>query len=198
MAPDSAENPFITFSEWFEEASHHKDIKEANAVNLATASRDGLPSNRMVLLKDYNEEGFVFYTNLNSHKGKQLKENPFAAMCFYWEPLSKQVRIEGFVINVDAAEADAYFASRPFKSQIGAWASKQSQPLDSQATLLKEIAKQTARFATQDVPRPEHWSGFRLVPCYMEFWQKGEYRLHQRLSYVCDEGNNWKSQLLYP
>ena len=192
------EEAFSTFKAWFEEASGHKDIKEANAVNLATACRDGMPSNRMVLLKDYDEEGFVFYTNLNSHKGRQLKENPFASMCFYWEPISKQVRIEGFVVDVDATEADEYFASRPLKSRIGAWASKQSQPLDSQATLMKEIARQTARFVTQDVPRPEHWSGFRLVPCYMEFWQKGDYRVHQRISYLCDEEGNWKSQLLYP
>lgn len=198
MSRKFVENPMLTFKEWFEEASNHGDIKEVNAVNLATASRDGMPSNRMVLLKDYDDNGFVFYTNLNSHKGRQLKENPFASMCFYWEPLSKQVRIEGFVSDVDSKEADAYFASRPLKSRIGAWASKQSQPLDSQAALLKEIAKQTARFATQDVPRPEHWSGFCLVPCYMEFWQKGDYRVHQRLSYMRDEADNWQSQLLYP
>lgn len=192
------EEAFSTFKAWFEEASNHKDIKEANAVNLATACRDGMPSNRMVLLKGYDEEGFAFYTNLNSHKGRQLKENPFASMYFYWEPISKQVRIEGFVVDVDATETDEYFSSRPLKNRIGALASKQSQPLDSQATLMKEIAKQTARFVTQDVPHSDHWSGFRLVPCYMEFWQKGDYHVHQRISYVRDEEDNWKSELLYP
>lgn len=189
---------FHTFQSWFKEANSHKDIKEANAVNLATACRDGMPSNRMVLLKDYDEEGFVFYTNRNSYKGWQLRENPFASLCFYWEPLAKQVRIEGFVADVDVEEADEYFASRPLKSRIGAWASSQSQPLDSQATLMKEIVKQTVRFATQNVPRPEHWSGFRLVPCYVEFWQKGDFRIHQRRSYVLNEEDHWETHLLYP
>ncbi len=191
-------NPIEHFTAWFNEAENHQDIKEANAVSLATTCRDGLPSNRMVLLKDYDEKGFVFYTNLNSYKGEQLKENPFAAMCFYWEALARQVRIEGYVVDVDEEEADEYFASRPFKSRVGAWASKQSQPLDSHAALLKEVAKQTVRFATQDVPRPEFWSGFRLVPCYMEFWQKGEYRIHDRVCYLKNENDHWHRQLLYP
>lgn len=193
-----ANNPIDYFRTLFDEAGRHKGIKEPGVVNLATASRDGMPSNRMVLLKDFDEDGFVFYTNLHSHKGQHLDENPFASMCFYWEPLSKQVRIEGYVVAVDDAEADAYFASRPLKSRIGAWASRQSQPLDHPKTLLKAIARHTARFAMQDVPRPDFWSGFRLVPCYMEFWQKGDYRVHERVCYVRDEPGQWQSQLLYP
>lgn len=192
------ENPIAYFKDWFDEASKNKSVKEANAVNLATATRDGHPSNRMVLLKQYDENGFVFYTNLNSRKGQHLKENSFASLCFYWEALCKQVRIEGQVSAVSDAEADEYFASRPLKSRIGAWASKQSQPLDSQATLLKEVAKQTLRFASQNVPRPDFWSGFCLMPHYIEFWQKGEYRVHQRLNYIKDEKGCWQSQLLYP
>ena len=186
------------FSEWFLEAENNKVIAEANAVNLATVSEDGRPSNRMVLLKDYDEHGFVFYTNLTSRKGRQLAANANAAMCFYWENMGKQVRIEGAVISVSDDEADAYFASRPLKSRIGAWASKQSQPLDSQSSFLKDVAVQTARFATSDVPRPEFWSGFRLVPNRVEFWQKGEYRLHERLTYSLDNAGEWQEQLLYP
>ena len=192
------EDPIVYFTEWFEEAIEHRDIKEANAVNLATASRDGVPSNRMVLLKNFNSEGFTFYTNLESRKGRQLKENAFAAMCFYWEPLGRQIRIEGYVMPVSDEEADIYFASRPLKSRIGAWASKQSQLLESRAILLKEVAKQTARFMTQEVTRPSFWSGYRLVPCHIEFWQKEEYRVHDRICYTQDQKGQWSHSLLYP
>lgn len=192
------ENPIDYFGQWFNEAQQCDDIKEANAVSLATASRDKIPSNRMVLLKGYDEKGFSFYTNLGSRKAQQLEENPFAAMCFYWEPLGKQVRIEGHVMAISDEQADEYFASRPLKSRMGAWASKQSQPLDSRAVLLKEIAKQAARFATQDVPRPPFWSGYIIVPNRIEFWQKGEHRLHDRLCYKKDESGSWHTELLYP
>jgi pyridoxamine 5'-phosphate oxidase len=192
------QDPLLLFKEWFEKARSHKYIKEANAVNLATASAAGKPSNRMVLLKDFSEEGFVFYTNLQSHKGTQLAENPFAAMCFYWEPLGYQVRIEGHIVAVDAQTADRYFASRPLKSRIGAWASKQSRPLESAGALLKNIAKQTARFISEDVPRPPFWSGFCLVPSQMEFWQKAEYRVHSRLRYTKNADGQWQNDLLYP
>lgn len=196
--PQPHQDPFAYFTRWFDEAQAHAGIAEANAVNLATSGANGRPSNRMVLLKSYDAQGFVFYTNLQSRKAGQLQENAFAAMCFYWEVLGKQIRIEGSITPVSDAEADAYFASRPLKSRIGAWASQQSKPLKSQAALLAEIAKQTARFATQTVPRPEHWSGFRLVPDRMEFWQKGEYRLHQRECFTREKGEDWQSQLLYP
>lgn len=198
MASKPQNDPISLFRDWFEAASQHPDIKEANAVNLATAWKNAAPSNRMVLLKDYDEHGFVFYTNLESRKGRQLAENPAAAMCFYWEPMGRQLRIEGRITPVTAEEADAYFASRALQSRIGAWASQQSRPLESQATLMKEVAKQAARFVTQEVPRPEYWSGFRLEPNYMEFWQRGEFRLHDRLSFTRDESGQWQSQLLYP
>ena len=195
---DIPENPIDYFSDWFEQASNHKGIEEANAVNVSTATSNGLPSSRMVLLKSFDHSGFVFYTNLGSRKAQQLKQNPHAAMCFYWEPLARQVRIEGQVLAVDSKQADHYFKSRPFKSRIGAWASKQSQVLDHQNTLLKEIAKQAARYVAKDVPRPPFWSGFCLRPNYFEFWQRGEYRLHKRHSYDRDENGQWQSHLLYP
>ncbi len=192
------DNPIDYFAQWFAKAEECSAIQEHNAVNLATASPEGIPSNRTVLLKGYGEDGFVFYTNLESRKGEELKANPVAAMCFYWEPLSRQIRIEGKIKQVSSEQADAYFATRPLQSRIGAWASKQSRPLDSVSTLMKEIAKHTARFAAGDVPRPDFWSGFRLIPEYMEFWQKGEYRIHNRLCYRRCEGGSWKKFLLYP
>lgn len=191
------DNPFEFFAAWFAEAGAHKAIAEANAVCLATATPEGQPSARMVLMKDWDERGFVFFTNLESRKGGELAANPQVAMCFYWEPLSKQVRIEGRVEPVSAAEADAYFNSRPLKSRIGAWASKQSRPMESKNALLAEVAKQAARFVTEDVPRPPFWSGFRLVPERMEFWQKGEFRIHDRHCFT-REGEAWQHVLLYP
>ena len=186
------------FAQWFDEAEQCKDVKEATAVSLATTSRDRMPSNRMVLLKGFDAEGFCFYTNLGSRKAQQLKESPFAAMCFYWEPLGKQIRIEGHILPVSDEQADEYFASRPLKSRIGAWASKQSQSLENKADFLKDIAKQSARFVTEEVPRPPFWSGYRLIPNRMEFWQEGEYRLHDRLCYMRDDAGNWQTELLYP
>jgi pyridoxamine 5'-phosphate oxidase len=192
------ENPVDYFRGWFEQAGRHEGIEEANAVNVATADSNGMPSSRMVLLKSFDDNGFVFYTNLGSRKARQLAQNPCAAMCFYWEPLARQVRIEGRVTAVDSDQADAYFQSRPFKSKIGAWASKQSQALDDQTTLLKEIARQAPRYVPREVPRPPFWSGFCLVPGYFEFWQRGEYRLHRRHTYRRDESGKWHTQLLYP
>jgi len=192
------QDPLDVFELWFKQAQDHPDIVEANAVNLATADEAGKPSSRMVLLKDYDADGFVFYTNLESRKGKQLEANPHAALCFYWEALSKQVRIEGVVSPVSVEEADAYFSSRPLQSRIGAWASRQSQELESPSRLVKEVAKMTARFALGDVERPKHWSGFRLSPTLMEFWERGEYRLHNRICYSCDVTGKWTSKLLYP
>lgn len=198
MSKDPQNNPFSHFKNWFAEAEKNKAIKEANAVNIATSTASGRPSNRMVLMKGYDESGFVFFTNLTSKKGRQIEENPYASMCFYWEPLFRQVRIEGKLEPVSAQEADDYFNSRPLKSRIGAWASKQSQPLESKATLMKDVAKQATRFVTEDVPRPPFWSGFRLVPDYIEFWQKGEFRVHDRDCYIKNSEGNWTHTLLYP
>ncbi len=192
------ENPFHYFENWFCEAENHAAIEEANAMNLCTCTRDGLPSSRMVLLKEYNENGFCFYTNLGSRKAQQLDENPLAALCFYWEPLGRQVRIEGKVSGVDEKTADDYFASRPIRSRIGSWASKQSQPMKNRNDLLMEMAKQSKRFIMEDVPRPPFWSGFCLAPNYMEFWQRGKYRLHHRHSYQLSDSQHWHRQLLYP
>lgn len=164
---------------------------------LATADKAGEPSLRMVLLKEVTDKGFVFYTNLESHKGADLKENPKASLCFYWGPLKKQVRVEGVSEPVSAGEADAYFASRPRDSQLGAWASKQSRPLSGKAEFMKEVALVTAKFLGRDVPRPPHWSGWRVVPKSIEFWQEGLFRLHDRDLYT-REHDSWKVQKLYP
>lgn len=191
-------DPVELFTEWYDQARQHPGIAEAHAMNLATAGADGRPASRMVLMKDYGRSGFVFYTNLGSRKGTQLAENPYAALCFFWEPLGRQVRVEGRVSPVSEAEADAYFASRDIKSRIGAWASQQSRPLRSRTELLEAVAKETLRFATGKVTRPPFWSGFRLTPDRMEFWQRGEYRLHDRRCFTRESGEIWRESLLYP
>jgi len=191
-----ADNPIELFDEWFKEASK-TEPSDPNAVAVATTTPDGRPSLRMVLLKDFNDEGFVFYTNLGSRKAEQLAANSHAAMCFHWKSLTRQVRIEGAVERVSDAEADEYFASRPKLSQIGAWASKQSQPLEGRFVLEARIAEFTAKFNIGKVPRPPFWSGFRLVPEMIEFWQDQKFRLHDRLVYH-RENNEWKTQRLFP
>lgn len=189
--------PFSQFSQWLDAAKAHKDIAEPTAMALATVSNDGQPSVRMVLLKSHDEHGFVFYTNLQSHKGRDLAANPKAALCFYWMPMMRQVRIEGAVEAVNDADADAYFASRPRDSQLGAWASVQSQPLPYTGALMASVAEYGAKFLGRAVPRPPHWSGFRLVPQSIEFWQQGNFRLHDRMLYV-RENQGWKILNLYP
>lgn len=193
-----ADNPFTLFEQWFADASGHPGIEEANAVCLATATPDGRPSSRMVLMKGWDRRGFLLFTNMESRKGKELAANPHAALCFYWEALARQVRVEGVVTPASTEESDAYFHSRPLKSRIGAWASKQSQPLESKTALMADVAIQAARFVTQDVPRPPFWSGFRLVPERIEFWQKGEFRIHDRHCYTRTGEDTWRHELLYP
>jgi len=192
-APD---NPFELFSEWFA-AAQAKEPELANAVALATADDHGSPSVRMVLLKSADEAGFVFYTNLESRKGRQLRVNKRVAMCIHWKSLGKQVRVEGEVEGVSDEEADAYFASRDRGSQIGAWASKQSQTLEGRFALESRIAKFTARFHVAPVPRPPFWSGFRLLPDLIEFWDDGVFRLHERVEYTC-HGTSWSTRQLFP
>ena len=192
------EDPFELFGKWYQEAERCKEIADASAVNLATASPSGAPSSRMVLLKGYDPDGFVIFTNLKSRKGRELEENGQAALCFYWAPLARQIRIEGRVSLVSNEEADQYFASRSLKSRIGAWASRQSEPLESRTALLKQVVTQTARFAGKEIFRPAFWSGYRIVPDRMEFWTNGEYRLHDRISYTRDPGGSWQQGLLYP
>jgi pyridoxamine 5'-phosphate oxidase len=172
-------------------------LPDPTAMSLATVSRDGAPSVRIVLLKHVDERGFVFYTNLNSRKGRELTATPRAALCFYWPALDTQIRVEGTVEPVSDAEADAYFASRARESQIGAWASQQSETLSSMDELRERVAAVEARFADQAVPRPPHWSGRRVKPSSIEFWHAGEFRLHERRRYERD-GSQWTMRRLFP
>jgi pyridoxamine 5'-phosphate oxidase len=184
------------FRQGFERAQAAQ-VPEPTAMTLATVDDSGRPSARTVLLKDADSGGFVFYTNLNSRKGKQLAGNPAVSLVFWWRETAEQVLVEGMAEAVSVVEADAYFASRPRGSQIGAWASLQSQPLDSRQTLVERVAEIEARYAGREVPRPEHWSGFRVRPYRVEFWYGREYRLHERVCYqACEDG--WQESLLYP
>ncbi len=190
------DDPFVLFADWFADA-RRKEPNDPNAMALATADGTGLPDVRMVLLKDFDAEGFVFYTNLKSAKGLQIGTNPQAALCFHWKSLRRQVRLRGPVVPVTPEEADAYFASRARDSRIGAWASKQSRPLESRFALEKAVAKTAARFGTGTVPRPPHWSGFRLIPQHFEFWRDRPFRLHDRLVFDRQDGG-WTTARLYP
>lgn len=189
-------DPLKLFADWQQQALEHTQIIEHYAANLATATKNGIPSNRMVLVKTVDEQGFVFYTHNTSRKGKELIENPVAALCFFWDLLDKQVRIEGAIEQVSNGQANEYFDSRDLKSKIGAWASKQSQPLANNAAFIKSIASYSMKF-THHPPRPEHWSGFRLVPSSIEFWSKGKFRLHKRQLFT-KTAASWDKQLLYP
>lgn len=191
-------DPIALFAAWFAEA-RSSEPNDANAMALATATPDGLPSVRMVLLKGHGPDGFVFYTNSHSRKGAEILANPHAALLFHWKSLRRQIRIEGALSPVDAAEADAYFASRARDSQLGAVASDQSALLDSRATFLTRFEAAEARFAGRDVERPAHWLGFSLDPAAIEFWQDRPYRLHERRRFVRDAvSGGWTSSLLYP
>ncbi len=197
MPSDPPPDPFPQFDSWFAEAQA-AEPNDPNAMALATVDADGQPSVRMVLLKGHGPDGFVFYTNLESRKGVALAVHTRAALLFHWKSLRRQVRIEGAVEPVSAAEADAYFASRPRESRIGAWASDQSRPLSSRAELLKRIAAVTARHAVGEVPRPPHWSGFRLVPQTIEFWEDKAFRIHDRTRHTRLPDGGWSAQLLFP
>jgi len=191
------DDPFALFDEWFQLARACREITEPTAMTLATVSPEGLPTARVVLLKGFDTNGFVFYTNLTSAKAIHLRANPHCTLCFYWMPLNRQVRIEGTADQVSDEEADAYFATRPRLSQLGAWASKQSQPLPSRHELEKRLAKYTLQFGMGSVPRPPFWSGFRVRPTAFEFWLKQPFRLHDRLRYERD-GETWRPVHLYP
>ena len=191
--------PFARFGELLERAKA-TDLREPTAFALATATAEGRPSVRMVLLKGFDERGFVFFTNLESRKGLELAANPFAALCFHWQPLELQVRVEGRVEPVTPAEADAYYATRARGSRIGAWASRQSTQLDHYETLVARVAEYEEKFGEGDIPRPEFWSGFRVVPDRIEFWFGRPSRLHERELYLRAAGDppRWTKELLYP
>ncbi|NVJ98284.1 MAG: pyridoxamine 5'-phosphate oxidase [Alphaproteobacteria bacterium] len=192
------EAPFNMVNDWIAEATA-SEANDPTAMALATSTPDGFPSVRMVLMKGCDAEGIVFYTNLDSRKGNELAENPKAAILFHWKTLRRQIRIEGEVEAVSAEEADAYFASRPRASRIGAWASKQSREMQGRFEFEAAIASYMAKFGAGDVPRPENWSGFRLKPTYFEFWRDRKFRLHERITYkLDDEASNWALAELYP
>ena len=192
------DDPFELFKEWFEVAKKN-EINDPNALALGTASKDGVPSVRMVLLKGFDKDGFIFYTNLKSQKSKELKENPNATMCFHWKSLLRQIRIVGKLNQVDDKMADDYYSTRAYESRIGAWASNQSSILKSRDELLNNLENFKKKYSDKDnVPRPDHWSGWNLKPSSIEFWLDGDNRIHERLKYTLDNNNNWEKSLLSP
>ncbi len=190
------EDPISLFNDWFQQAGE-KEINDPNAMTLATVDKEGKPSVRVVLLKGITDGNFVFFTNLESRKGNDLKTNCHVALCFHWKSLRLQVRVEGIVEPVSNAEADTYFATRPVGSQIGAWASQQSRTLDDRSQLEEALAAYSLKFGDENVPRPSYWSGFRVIPQEIEFWEEQPFRLHNRLVYT-REGSTWKTKTLYP
>lgn len=195
---DESNDPLAVFAAWLEDAEA-AEINDASAMSLATVDADGLPDVRMVLLKGFDERGFSFYTNFESAKGRELLSSHKAALCFHWKSLRRQVRVRGVVDVVTPAEADAYYDSRPRQSRIGAWASDQSRPLASRALLEQRVSEAQARFGEGEVARPEHWSGFRVKPVEIEFWQDGAFRLHDRFRFTRErEDAAWKVTRLFP
>jgi pyridoxamine 5'-phosphate oxidase len=189
-------NPIELFKIWIEEAKT-SEPNDPNALALATADKDGIPSVRMVLLKNFNSEGFIFYTNLESQKSKELKENPKASMCFHWKSLLRQVRVNGNLSKVEEDVADQYYSTRSYESRIGAWASKQSTVLKKRSDLISSIEDYKKKYKDL-VPRPKHWSGWILLPSSIEFWLDGDNRIHERLIYNKDKNGDWNKSLLNP
>ena len=198
MFNPSTDNPFKLFNQWYEDANK-SEVNDPNAMSLATVGGNSMPSVRIVLLKSHDQNGFVFYTNLKSRKGTELSKNPQAAIAFHWKTIRRQVRIEGITKPVAKNEADEYFQSRPRISQIGAWASQQSEPLDSREQLLNSVKSFEKKYENVSIPRPQHWGGLRLRPNLIEFWQDGEYRLHDRFIFEkAADTDTWKITRLNP
>ena len=193
---NSSNNPFSLFKEWFDEAQKN-EINDANAMNLSTISKSNLPSSRMVLLKDFDDRGFVFYTNTKSKKGKDIINNPNVSLNFHWKSITKQVRIEGKAISVSDKEADEYFNSRPKESRIGAWASNQSSKMNNREDLIEKYNFYKNKFKEDLITRPDYWIGFRVVPRLIEFWQDMPFRLHDRLEFI-KINNKWETKKLFP
>ena len=195
---DMAADPFSQFTHWWEEAIK-SDIDEVNAMTLATATPAGIPSARIVLLKGYSENGFIFFTNYLSHKGKELQDNPHAALVFFWKELERQIRIEGMVEKISGEESDSYFQTRPLKSRIGAWASPQSENIKDRNVIENKFADMEKQFGTvADIPRPPHWGGYIVKPKLLEFWQGRRSRLHDRIQYTIDSAGKWQMERLAP
>jgi pyridoxamine 5'-phosphate oxidase len=194
----AADEPFRLFAAWLQDATA-SEPRDPTAMTLATVDADGLPNARMLLLKGADERGFVFYTNMDSQKGRELGAHPYATMVFHWKSLNRQVRVRGPVERVTDAEADAYFATRPKQAQIGAWASKQSSPLESRAVFEQAVALYAAKYAIGDVPRPPNWSGYRIAPTAIEFWHDRPFRLHDRIEFRRETlSAPWSKTRLYP
>jgi pyridoxamine 5'-phosphate oxidase len=191
-----AEDPIEQFTRWWKEALG-SEIEEVNAMTLATATKDGIPSARIVLLKDYDKKGFVFFTNYKSHKAHELETNPHAALVFFWKVLERQIRIQGMIEKIQAKESDAYFSSRPLGSRLGAWASPQSTVINSRKLLEENIELYKKQFG-ENVPRPVHWGGYRVMPFVIEFWQGRSNRLHDRIKYSKQSNGTWKIERLAP
>ena len=193
-----ADEPFRLFEHWLKEAAA-SELRDPTAMTLATVDAEGMPNARMVLLKGTDDRGFVFYSNMESQKGRELDRDPRAALVFYWKSLNRQIRIRGPVEKVTTQEADAYFASRPKQAQIGAWASQQSRPLESRLAFEKAVALYAAKYALGDVPRPAYWFGYRILPMVIEFWQDRPFRLHDRIEFRrADTSGPWNKTRLYP
>lgn len=190
-------NPFRQFKKWFDQALDAQ-LPEPNAMTIATATAEGNPSARMVLLKDFDERGFVFYTNYNSQKGQELGANPQASLVFWWAELERQVRIYGQVEKVSEYESDEYFHSRPLNSRLGAWVSNQSEVIENREVLEQRLQELQVKYENQEVPRPQHWGGVRVIPAKIEFWQGRPSRLHDRLLYTCLDDGSWKIERLSP
>jgi pyridoxamine 5'-phosphate oxidase len=193
-----AQDPISLFGKWLQDAKRD-ELNDPEAMALATVGNNGLPDARMVLLKSYDERGFVFYTNSESAKGCELAENMQAALLFHWKSLRRQVRVRGIVEKITAAECDVYFKSRPRQSRIGAWASRQSRPLESRFALEKAVAQYAIKYTIGEVPRPDYWLGYRVTPHHLEFWKDGAFRLHDRITFCrCQEAGAWRKERLYP